>query len=71
VEDRRPLGVRRSDGAGSDGMPKGLVLKDEATVVLERATGLPLRLEHRREVAMGTASSSNHWAFEKCRRRRR
>ena len=24
------LGIRRGDGAGSDGMPKGLVLKDEA-----------------------------------------
>jgi hypothetical protein len=58
------LGIRRSDGVGSDGMPKGLVLKDEATVVLERATGLPLRLEHRRDVAMGSASSSNHWIFE-------
>jgi len=58
------LGIRRSDGVGSDGMPKGLVLKDEATVVLARASGLPLRIEHRREVAMGTASSSNHWVFE-------
>jgi hypothetical protein len=34
-------------------------LKDEATVVLSRTSGLPLRLEHRREVALGTASSSN------------
>jgi hypothetical protein len=59
------LGVRRSDGAGPDGLPKGLVLKDEATVVIERATGVPLRLEHRREVAMGTASSVNRWVFEK------
>jgi hypothetical protein len=58
------LGIRRSDGAGSDGMPKGLVLKDEATVVLARASGLPLRIEHRRDVALGTASSSNHWIFE-------
>jgi hypothetical protein len=59
-----PLGIRRSDGTGSDGLPKGMVLKDEATVVLARASGLPLRLEHRREVALGTASSSNHWIFE-------
>jgi len=58
------LGIRRSDGAGSDGMPKGLVLRDEATVVLAKASGLPLRLEHKREVGLGSASSSNHWIFE-------
>ena len=58
------LGIRRTDGTGSNGLPKGMVLKDEATVVLSRTSGLPLRLEHRREVALGTASSSNHWVFE-------
>jgi hypothetical protein len=42
-----------------------MVLKDEATVVLERDTGLPVKLEHRRDVALGTAASSNHWTFER------
>jgi len=59
------LGINRSGGVGADGLPKGLVLSDEATVVLERAPGLPARLEHRREVALGSASSSNHWRFER------
>ena len=60
-----PLGISRSKGVGSDGLPKGMVLKDEATVVLERATGLPVKLEHRRDVALGTAASSNRWSFER------
>jgi hypothetical protein len=59
------LGISRNGGVGADGLPKGLVLSDEATVVLERATGLPVRLEHHREVALGSASSSNHWRFER------
>ncbi|MEO8161352.1 MAG: hypothetical protein ABI588_08015 [Arenimonas sp.] len=59
------LGLRRSDGAGADGLPKGMVLKDEATVVLQRATGLPVRIEHRRQVGLGAASSTNSWTFEK------
>lgn len=59
------LGIRRSDGVGADGLPKGMLLKDEATVVLARATGLPLRIEHRRQVGLGSASSSNSWIFEK------
>jgi len=59
------LGIRRSDGVGADGLPKGMVLKDEATVVLVRATGLPIRIQHRRQVALGGASSINSWAFEK------
>jgi hypothetical protein len=59
------LGIRRSDGAGPDGLPKGMLLKDEATIVLARASGLPLRIEHDRKVALGGASSNNHWVFEK------
>ena len=59
------LGIRRSDGVGADGLPKGMLLKDEATVVLARATGLPLRIEHRRQVGLGSASSINSWIFEK------
>jgi hypothetical protein len=59
------LGINKKNGSGPDGLPKGMVLKDEATGVLERATGLPVKLEHRREVALGSASSSNRWSFER------
>lgn len=58
------IGVSRANGSNPDGLPKGMVLKDEATVVLERTSGVPLKLEHRREVALGTASSINTWSFE-------
>ena len=58
------LGITRSAGVGGDGLPKGMLLKDEATIVLKRDTGLPIRLEHRRDVALGSASSSNRWTFE-------
>jgi hypothetical protein len=58
------IGINRSAGTSSEGLPKGMVLKDEATVVLARATGLPVKIEHRREVALGSASSSNAWTFE-------
>jgi hypothetical protein len=59
------LGFDRDKGMGPDGLPKGLVLKDEATVVLERASGLPVKLEHRRDIALGGASTSNRWTFER------
>ena len=59
------LGINKNNGTGPDGLPKGMVLKAEATVVLERATGLPVKLEHRREVALGSAASSNRWSFER------
>jgi len=58
------LGINRSGGVGSDGLPKGMLLKDEATVVLNRSTGVPVKLEHRRDVALGSAVSSNRWSFE-------
>jgi hypothetical protein len=62
------IGISRNAGTGADGLPKGMVLSDDATVVLERATGLPVKLEHRREVALGTAASSNQWSFERVAR---
>jgi hypothetical protein len=58
------LGINRSGGVGSDGLPKGMLLKDEATVVLNRSSGLPVKLEHRRDVALRSAVSSNKWSFE-------
>lgn len=58
-------GVKQAQMEATRGMPKGMELRDEATVVLSRSSGLPLRLEHRRHVALGNASNSNHWTFEK------
>jgi len=49
--------------AGS--LPKGLVLSDQATVVLDRKSGLPLSLLHRREVALGDSSSVTTWTLTK------
>lgn len=59
------IGISRNSGTGPTGLPKGMVLSDEATVVLEKATGLPVKLDHKREVALGTASSTNSWSFER------
>ena len=47
------------------GLPIGLVLVDQATVVLDRKSGLPLQLQHRREVAFGGNSSIDTWTLEK------
>jgi hypothetical protein len=46
-------------------MPTGLELSDEATVVLERATGIPLRIEHKRHLALGGSSTDTRWTFER------
>jgi len=59
------IGVSRSAGTGPNGLPKGMVLGDEATVVIERATGVPVKLDHKREVALGGSSSTNSWTFER------
>jgi len=45
-------------------MPKGLELLDEATVVIERASGIPRRIEHRRHIALGGVGSDTTWTFE-------
>ena len=47
-----------------DRFPRSMQLRDEATVVLSRASGLPLRLQHRRHVALGDASTTNSWTIE-------
>ena len=46
-------------------MPKGLELQDEATVLLDRASGVPLRIEHKRHVALGTSITDTRWTLEK------
>ena len=47
------------------GLPIGLSLVDQATVVLDRKSGLPLRLQHRREVAFAGNSSIDTWTLDK------
>lgn len=49
----------------TDGLPKGLVLSDQATVVLDRKSGLPLSLVHRRDVALGDSTSVTTWTLTK------
>jgi hypothetical protein len=46
-------------------MPAGVKLSDRALVVLDRATGLPVSLDHVREVEFGGGSSRNHWTLER------
>lgn len=53
-----PQGVRA-------GLPPGLVLADHATVVLDRRSGLPLSLVHRREVALAGNTTINTWTLNK------
>jgi hypothetical protein len=47
------------------GLPPGLVLADHATVVLDRRSGLPLSLVHRREVALAGNKTINTWTLDK------
>jgi hypothetical protein len=46
-------------------LPRGVRLSDRALVVLDRASGLPLSLDHVREVEFGGGSSRNHWTLER------
>ncbi len=46
-------------------LPAGVRLSDRALVVLDRATGLPLSLDHRRDVEFGGGSTSSHWTLER------
>ena len=49
----------------AEALPKGFVLTDEATVVVDRKSGLPLKLTHQRRVEAGTASNTSLWTLEK------
>lgn len=51
--------------AKAAGLPKALSLSDEATVVVDRKTGLLLSLVHRREVRAGGNSSISTWTLRK------
>ena len=52
-------------GKVADALPKGFVLTDEATVVVDRKSGLPLKLSHQRRVEAGSASNTNTWTLDK------
>jgi hypothetical protein len=58
-------GVKPGSVVDSRKLPKGMELSDEATVVIARATGIPQRIEHRRRVALGGASTDQSWVFER------
>lgn len=46
-------------------LPGGLQLSDYATVVIDRKSGVPLHLEHRRRVEAGTSQTLNTWTLVK------
>jgi hypothetical protein len=46
-------------------LPAAVKLDDEATVELDRASGLPLKLAHTRKVLFGQSSTTNTWTLEK------
>jgi len=52
-------------GSVTAGLPKGLALSDQATVVLDRKSGLPLSLVHRREIKYGGNASVTAWTLKK------
>jgi hypothetical protein len=52
-------------GNATAGLPDDVRVDDEATMVLDRTTGLPVRLKHTREVAFGGARTRNTWTLAK------
>lgn len=46
-------------------LPDGLSLSDQATVVVDRKSGLPLKLTHQRRVEAGTARTTSTWTLDK------
>lgn len=44
---------------------KGMRLSDYATVLVDRRTGVPLRLDHRRRVEAGTSKTTSTWRLVK------
>ena len=58
-------GVKPGGVVDTRKLPKGMELTDEATVVIERATGIPQRVEHRRHLALGGSSTDQSWTLER------
>jgi hypothetical protein len=50
--------------ADATAMPKGLEMEDEATVVIQRTSGVIVHLEHDRRLAMGEQVRTTLWTFE-------
>jgi hypothetical protein len=46
-------------------LPTAMELTDEATVVIDRASGIPRRIEHRRHVALGGNRTDQVWTLER------
>lgn len=46
-------------------LPEGFILTDQATVVVDRKSGLPLKLSHQRRVEAGTARNVSTWKLDK------
>jgi len=59
---------RELAGKGADGKPRPapkLTLTDEATVVMDRRSGLPLRIEQTRRIGAGDSRKTTVWTLEK------
>lgn len=50
-------------GVMREGLPKEILLKDEATVILDRATGVPQRLDYVRRIELGGSKRTSTWSF--------
>jgi hypothetical protein len=59
------LGGAAASDKPAVGLPKSLSLNDEATVVIERKSGLLLDLVHRRELRAGSDSMLSTWTLRK------
>jgi hypothetical protein len=58
-------GKKAAEAAHHAGLPQGLKLSDLATIVLDRKSGLPLSISHRREVALGDSTAVSTWSFNR------
>lgn len=59
------LGGAKIPEAERKGLPEGLALVDEASVVIERKTGVPLRLDYSRSVEAGQMHKTTRLQLEK------
>jgi hypothetical protein len=55
----------KPDALHAKTLPRAMELSDEATVVIERATGIPRSIEHKRHVALGPNRTDQVWTLER------
>jgi hypothetical protein len=55
----------KPDQLRAKSLPTAMELSDEATVVIDRASGIPRRIEHRRHVALGSNRTDQVWTLER------